>query len=465
MRLSVLLSVALLMFCACDSDTQARRAARADLEAVEAEFHKVAVLFAPFDEAKTASKTVQELAPYVQGELPGLIKMLAPKTKSGSKAQQISAHRLLTDAKAASARYKSRRAVANWIEMEGEQATLLGDLLKLNRAEARSRLSGPDETPVLNRLKDDKSNRDHTFSELRKAHQKLAQRIGETTSQIASHSQRRDDLGAEAAEINQKAFALDGQEKFELENEAGELMRQSDVQDAAVQRQSVLLEGYRSELAIVNQQVQLLSTVLEVTNDHIKHVDQRQLTRQKRIAEADSTKQKILDEWTDRFQNLDKRFDTTAAVLLGQALFEMDEALTQLKDAKDKAVGDRVTISALDIEILSKRVEKAQILSNQVVIAGAYGRGLAVLYGHSGAMMSQNTESLGIGYEEARNAQAKATQEGLSLIQLARDQAAGLLNSPEHKELAEKLDEQLQYYRQRINEAVLPERPQPPAPR
>ncbi|MEE9212120.1 MAG: hypothetical protein V3U29_05645 [Phycisphaeraceae bacterium] len=378
-------------------------------------------------------------------------------TSSGPAWVRLQANQLLAEADASAARATARDAMGNWASLANRSATLLSLLGIAEQAASRMTLFDVDQTPLVNRLLDDQNNTQRTLGELRRAAAQLNEKIDELTTSITQLTDKRDQTLANAQRVREQAFGAEGQQKYDLEDEAASIVRTANSLDAQAQHLGVKHNVFNSELNRVEHQIQLAEEVLAAIGRQIDDANNHQLASQQQIEAARADRDAAVDQLETEFHSIAQDYRQKVEQPLGQAAQTMTDAVSALEQAQKLAKSaDR---QAVQLELVSAQVGQVYILTNHIIACGDFGHTTAAIA--AGAdRLAPDRRNFAEQYHKLRQVQARLIQEALATIEAAKSVAQALADGGHSNEVREIANEQLAHldnYARRIGTAQLEE--------
>lgn len=366
-----------------------------------------------------------ELQAYRQNKLSQAIGRLQPLTKGESNLQWITvlANRLLADAHTASARDMSRDAMADWSALANRCVTLLSYAGSINQAQSRLILCG-DESHLVDAMNDDLKKTRHQLDDQRSAADRKKEQIDQLNQSIVDLDVKRDQTVAEARQLTEQAYLVQGHEKQDLENQAAETEMVAYKYGSQAQQIVVHRDRYDLELMMLEEEIRLTEELDASISQQIDKATKRQQNSQ-RLADAARQDQnevaKLLDE---EFGQIKTTYRQTVEQPLASAAEAVGSAITALEAAEGKVRGkDKEDIQH---ELLAKQVAKIHILSDDFISSGSFGRTIGLLAVSASSSRNLDVTSYDSEYAKLVTRQSHLASEAANLAKEANQLAESL---------------------------------------
>lgn len=419
-KLSVALCVALLAGCSDKQAAEQSKNHRQFLAAVGG-YEKAQQGFVPKGEEATGAdgKPSPELAPYRSKTLLQAAKGLEATLTSASEADKLQARRLIADAYATAAEQSAREAMADWVDVSRRSASLVSQVLLADRADARAKAFDIDETPLIEKLKEQQKLAAQEADEFQKTAQTLAGRGKKLEQVIAKARGEADSAVDQVSKLRTEAFVKRGAGQDALLARAVRLEGDAAGARAVVQSQGAELDVVRSELAVVNQQIALRQANIKSLQDQIAGVEQRQRKNHDERDGAVTQKERAVAELKEALEKIGADYATLVEAKMVTAQAHADKAIAALGEAAKKASG--ADKKAVQLDLLSKHAVRAAVNAQNLFAASGYSKTIDVLANQIKRLMPSVTT-----FADAQTKMAEAVAKASTLAREAVNQGVGL---------------------------------------
>ena len=301
----------------------------------------------------------------------------------GSVAQRVSTRRVLAEVYAAQVRYAAGQAMAQWVVLADQEATLMSSLGSVSRAESRLQLLNADQETFLTHLRKDQSDTQEQIDQ-------ATQESDELAKQMADLSQQIDVLNAEIKQGQALARQLQGQaivatqsqRQYDLYDQSAAAQRQSHIASAKAQQLAVQLDIVQSKHAMLKKQAGFGQQASETLGQQVDDAVQRQASRP--LDEARAAKSDAQEQLMTRFNQIAKTYDESVDTVLDSAVEKISEAIDLLSVIPEAPEADK---SLVQLEKLSHMVDKTHLLTEHILAASSHGQVLDVVSHHSRRVM------------------------------------------------------------------------------
>ncbi len=389
-------------------------------------------------------------ADWVQAQYLIAINQLKPVLTEGVRSQQHGAAQLLAQLHAARAGYLGRAAAGRWAAMSDQAATVMTHLAAVQRAAILADILTGDESQLQAELAGVRKQIDFQLQSLRQRSADLRKQIDTNQAEADRLMTQRDQLMAQAGELDEQAFTAADKQAYDLKLQAIELRRQADQWVGQLERLSVQRSGLDSESGIVNAQVQHLEALAVDLSGEIQRSAARDGTIAAARDQALQVKQQAVDGLVQAFTLVAQKFNDEVAGAFDQALDQAGAAVNTAQHAV-RAAAMRGREDAR-LGLLAAQVAAADVRTRYVLALGGFGQTVAVVAGQAadaagpqGRFFTENLHRLAQHQTELTDA---ATTDINAALELAADLGVDEADSEPARQAA-----RLQAYLSQLNDA------------
>jgi len=459
-RYASLIAVILVAVSGCADEEAARQAA------ARAEFEEALTLFGEADRGFVDSKTAEaetRLSEFRVQKLNEVTKRLEGVIANGSASQRMAARQLLAEAITSEARFISRQGSTAWADLSDRGAGLLSDLVAVGRTSALAGSLDTDNTELVRKLEDDKLKTRSRIDTLGGEQEQLDGRIDELKSQIDALTEKSNEAMTEARRLEDKAFPLKGDRRYELYDQAAVSQRKGEKTKAEADSLAVMWDVYTSERSIIDRQINLARQSLESIEAQIVQSNQRQEDTDADAEQARQKRDEAIEKLDQAMQQIAADHDGSVEAVFDRARRRIDEALDVLQEVADKdKAAPTFDPNAVRADRLGKLMAKLHIITSHVLAEASLGSTLAVIAARASAdsapLMPTKSQGFQSSVYQLAVRQAELIRQAMDVVQEATAIVDELETGGESlAALAQQYRDQLSKYPARLDNArILP---------
>lgn len=345
----------------------------------------------------------------------------------GEPTQRVTARKMMADILASAARDQARQANAAYSELVVTNG-LTAQLRLVSKAHLRTRLLEGDRSVVRAELEQERESQLRQRDGLREMATGLEEELANLIEQRDEHAQRASDLRAEYHALQEEAFTLEGDEYYELMDRADEAERRAAEADVEAEDLDVRIERRRSELTGIEAELAGIQEVLEDVAEQLDAWENREQVRSEQFDRVAPEHVAAAEELVSRFDSAMQRYEEHVHEPFAAGAEHIAEAIERLEAAVDQSRGSER--DELQSELLSKRLTQVNLLSDQVVAAGGFGRTLDTLASRAPQVIPEQFDADAFSRSRQRLAerQQQVAEAAESAVQIARTLASELGN-------------------------------------
>ncbi len=341
----------------------------------------------------------------------------------GTPVQQLAAARVLGDTYTTLARHQINLAEEQWAQLWNTTSELLARVTMVSDAQVRAQSLEVNQTPGLEKLSEFQSGFAKQAQQAQGRMQTLTQSISELQTKHKAALVQRDEAMKQSQSLNEQAFTLTEQARFDTYTKALAAQRTAQQHDAEAEKLAAQLEVQQAELRIAQDTAKLAQANVGVIETQAKALSERQTQaaqqRESLIKDAEnpaSVKSRetaltqvlaqVMQTYSERVQPAFDQADKQAA----QAIAMFEKALGQAR-------GDAARRRSLQADLLAAYATRLEVQGRWIAAQGNMARVLAVVDGRL-------AQAVTLG-DEAQQMRSKVAEFQKSLHQ-AIDQAVAL---------------------------------------
>lgn len=340
-----------------------------------------------------------DMRAYRQRTLGEAAQELQTVANSGTPAEQSAARRLLAELHLSAARHAAREASMAYGELLPRAIELSSLILDADRAGAREKSLDQGQPQVVASLQQAVTEQTRQQQQLGQERTQLQSQLEAAQAEVAQIRERSNAAMARAQELRDQAFVKEGDERFNLENDAAAAAREASIADAEAQRKQLDVDIIQSKLAVVNSQLELVNNLVAELNNRVQKAQERQQEIQTATGEAQKNRQESLAALQQKLGTLMNEYNTQVEERYARATARVAEAIQALQAAQQGA--GPAARQGLQADLLAARTTQAQLLTEHLFVTDGFhdvvkmlDAASARLPGAGGGAFSQQVQTL-----------------------------------------------------------------------
>lgn len=382
---------------------------------------------------------------------------LTEALRNGTTAERVTAGQMLADIHRAAARHAAREAEAAHSALSADAANLATKLRNVAKLDNRIALLRQDRSAVQRELTAEREAQQQRRDQLASEREDLQREIAELRERRDEQRQRAEAQAEEANELRTRAFTLEGEEHYEMLDEAADVARRGSEADVEAERTEALLERREAERTAVENELMAIDAVLDDIAGQLEQWEEREQSRAERLEALEQEHLEAGEALLEHFAQVREGYQEQVEARFSAAGDDMAEAVELLEAAADRAQGARRT--GLQRDLLAQQIAQVQVLVDHTMTAGSFGRTLAPLAQRGPTVMPEALDAavLDQAYRELVERQEEAVLAGTGAAQAAQGLASELGNVAEDEiqRFADRQRSNLARYIERLNEHAL----------
>ena len=318
---------------------------------------------------------------YRQQALRETTQQLDEVAESGPVAQQISARRLLADIDLSAAYHLTREASMAYARLVPRTVKLMSHSVAADRAAARGDALDLNQPELIQVLEQEIQTQSKRQKQLQDELAELAEQLKVEEAAQAEQRQARDQATSQAQSLREQGFVAEGDEQFDLYDQAAKQERQAAVATAEMERRQLNIDMLSSRIDVANSQLSLINELVNELRQRVEAGRQRQQEIEQGVAEAHEARDVSLTTLTAEFQDVLATYREEVDAPLNAAGQRLNQAVRHLDTAQGQAGGgaDRVLAQNVQGDRLAALTTHAQLLAEQMQIVQGFHQSVSLL--------------------------------------------------------------------------------------
>ena len=354
-----------------DREAAKRRQWQKNLEARSGDIQRIEKGYVPHEQQFKGGQWL-DLQTHRQDQVAVLIPNLQSLARDADRRQKPGAKSLLADYCLSTARHGARRAIAAWGSVGNESAMLISQMASVGQADRRARSLDIDDTPILATLGEEKQRRDDQLGEYQKLVAEAQRLVDQMNERIVDLGVQKDQTLQQAGDLRKQAFVLKGAEQMALYRRETDLQIQAARFEKQVQDLRLKRDLVQSSLKIDQQQLELYRSSKKWLTKQIETITQQQMQLRKLHDSALKRKDELAGELQTQFAKVQADYDAQVDKVSDGAVGMAGRAVKEIGNPP-RGRGEFM------LDKLTAQVTLLHVITQQVVIAGSYGRTLDLL--------------------------------------------------------------------------------------
>lgn len=362
-----------------------------------------------------------------QAALQEALSHLESAARRGEPEQRVAAQQMMADIHASAARSAARRANTAYSELV-TTAGMTAQLRIVSQAHLRLRLFDRDRSVVRRELEREVERQRGDRDRLRSLASELEEEIAALVEERDGHREQASEARAKHHELREQAFLLEGDEYYDLLDEATRAERRAAAAEVEAERVDVQLERRRSELVAVESELAGIESVLADVATQLEKWEQREAVHSDELDRVQPEHQAAAEELVARFDRATQRYDERVREPFLAADEHITEAIDRLESLVSQASGSQR--HEVQQDLLAKRVAKVHLLSDHVIAAGGFAHTLGILARQAPRVMPEafDADVFARARDRVAAQQREVAEATESAVQVARTLASELGN-------------------------------------
>jgi hypothetical protein len=290
--------------------------------------------------------------------------------------QQVQALRKLAEINASAAMHEAGLAADENAVLGGRSTSLQGYLMALEGSAVRSVALEPLTEDSLIKLQEEIERQTATREQLTSEVTELGRKLESVTAKVQAFKGRADEGNAQAQALREKAFVSQGEQMYDLQDQAAELEREAAIESAAGEQEQVIATDLSGRL-------RLTQALLDTTNQLLDELEgQVKATRIATARQADASAKALADSreaaktLAEEFEQIVEVHQSAIQKRMTEAGVKIDKAVTDLKQAVQIAqnLPDRKAAAAnvpmAQLQLLAAYVDQAHVATSHAQYLG-----------------------------------------------------------------------------------------------
>ncbi|MFP4143580.1 MAG: hypothetical protein ACLFV3_00385 [Phycisphaeraceae bacterium] len=309
--------------------------------------------------------------------------------QQGEPSEQSLALRMLAEINQARARQLSQQAMGDYAQLAGRSGAVTGYLRAAEQAASRARKFSGNQADLISKLTTEAEEQQKRAQTLESQVESLQSRIDELTEQRNELRDQAGDLVTEAQELRDQAFLAEGDEQYDLEDEATELTRKAESLAADADQLQAQIDVLAAEQAVAQTQLELAREAIARLEQGVQAARESEQVLRESHAAAEKQRSEATEILAREFEKVWQAFQNSVDQPLGQAGQQMTQAVDRLQKASQIETVDEQAVRS---ELLSARVNQAQLLAKQALVTRSFGRMVGGLSQRAEGLMPEQVE-------------------------------------------------------------------------
>ncbi len=305
----------------------------------------------------------------------------------GTAVQQMAAARVLGDTYSTLARHQVNLAQEQWASLWNTTSDLLAKVTMVSGAQVRAQSLEVNQTPGLEKLSEFQAGFAKQAQQAQVRIAALTGAIADLQSKHKATLAQRDEAMKQSQALNEQAFTLKGQARFDTYTKALAAQRTAQQRDAEAETLAAQLEVQQAELRIAQDTVKLAQANVGVIETQAKALAERQTQaaqqRESLIKDADNTASVKSSEaaLAQVFTQVMQTYNERVQPAYDQADKQAAQAVAMFEKALGQARGDAARRRSLQADLLAAYATRLEVQGRWIAAQGNLARVLIVVDG------------------------------------------------------------------------------------
>ncbi len=415
----------------CNSEASQQAEAQRHLDAAMAKLRQANAGYVPQAQGGAGKST--GLLVYRQATMDSAYEDLNKVMKlNNAPQQQARALRMGAEIDASAALHAASEAADENAVLAGRTTSLLGYLSALEGSAIRAQSLEPQTADSLAKLAEEIQRQTARREQLTTEVDDLTSQVRAVTEKVQRFTDLADEGNAQAQALREKAFVTQGEQMYELQDQASDLERQAAIQSAAAGQEQVIAADLSGRLKLTQAQLATADRLLDELTGQVKatRADTARLTdesakAQAQSAEASKTLAEEFGQIVSVHENAIQKRMTAAGQKVDKAVAGLEKAVTLAGQSKDRAAAaenQRMT----QLQLLAAYVDQAHIASTHAIYLGDLAGTTGTLASSASRIVPQDADAYTAQYDKLVANQAELNDKAAQAIEAGQELAREL---------------------------------------
>ncbi|MEX2671611.1 MAG: hypothetical protein WD294_05820 [Phycisphaeraceae bacterium] len=367
-----------------------------------------------------------DLAKYRHETLENAANNLRHAISEGDRDQQVIARRLLSDLHAAAARATLREAGREDGALRLRAGSVINQLAAYEHAHARVGRFDHDNALTLEQLNEEIREQHVSREQAQAQREEMAAELEQLQAQRQTLRERIDEAQAEARELRDQAFVAEGDERYEMEEEADQLVLSAEKGGAEAEQLDGEIALAEADLSLIDQRIETIDELVADLESQVETVETQTTQTTEWHAAAEADRDEAFQTLREEYEQLIAGYREAVRSRFEQAGERADEATAQARQAVGMGGADRGTAQA---ELLAREADQVRVRVNHADAIGGVGRVLAIVVERVEATQPDAVRPFEEGLGELIDHQDSLAEQAEQIISSATELAAELSDS------------------------------------
>ncbi|MEX1015249.1 MAG: hypothetical protein WDZ31_00785 [Phycisphaeraceae bacterium] len=384
------------------------------------------------------------LADYRLQTLEQAVSDLQQVIDQGTREQQIAAQSMLADIHAAAARAHRREAGDQFAALSKRSGSVLSHLAAYERAHGRVARLDRDRALLREQINEEIREQRTRHEQLQSRREQLQEEREDLQARQDALQEDVDTAQARARQLRDQAFVAEGDEQYDLEEEAAQLLLEGEKQAIEAEQLGIQIDLVQTDLTLTEQQLASIDKLVEDLQAQVEEVQTQTQQMTDRRAEAEADRTEALDVLRNEYEQLTQAYQSAVRSRFEDARQRAGQATDQVGQTPDRTAQ------------LARRVEQSQILADQIAAIGSLGQVLQVVVDRVEQVQPEQARAFSNSLAELIEQQYRLMEQAEQTLDAARTAADELAGSGgDTGAFAQQQQARLDAHRERIRNADL----------
>ncbi|MFA9477472.1 hypothetical protein ACERK3_04105 [Phycisphaerales bacterium AB-hyl4] len=347
----------------------------------------------------------------------------------GDRDQQVIARRLLADIHATATQGMLRDAGREDAALRLRAGSIITQLGAYELANARVRRFDRDDALMIEQLNEEIREQRGSREQTQQRRERVAGELEQLREQRQQLRDQIDDAHGQARDLRDQAFVAEGDEQYELEEEAAQLVLRAEKQAAEAEQLEGQITIGEADLLLADQRIELIDSLVEELRDQVQKVEGQTAQTADWRDEAEADRNEAFETLREEFEQLIEAYHASVRDRYERVSERADEAADQASQAAQMASGrERPAARA---ELLARQGDQIRAFVNHADAISGLGLVLGIVVERVEATQPDAVRPFEEGFSDLVDRQERLAEEAELLIDAALELADELLGEGE----------------------------------